>query len=228
MKRSEINKSIREFEATLRMHRFELPPFLSFTPEEWREKGPEYDEIRENALGWDITDFGEGHFETRGLYLITLRNGNVNNPRYPKPFAEKIMMLREGQTCPNHFHWSKMEDIINRGGGNLLFRMWNADENEKVDRVSPVKIHSDGCESTVPCGSEIILKPGQSMSISPRIYHEFTVQPGTGYVLIGEVSMCNDDNTDNCFEEAQGRFPPIVEDEPAYRLLCNEYPPAGS
>ena len=39
-------------------------------------------------------------------------------------------------------------------------------------------------------------------------------------------SLCNDDNTDNCFEEAQGRFPTIEEDEPAYRLLCTEYPPA--
>ena len=56
--------------------------------------------------------------------------------------------------------------------------------------------------------------------------HEFVIQPGTGYAVIGEVSMCNDDNTDNRFEEVQGRFPTIEEDEPPYRLLCNEYPPA--
>ena len=34
MKRSEINKHIREFERLLKEHRFELPPFLSFTPDE--------------------------------------------------------------------------------------------------------------------------------------------------------------------------------------------------
>ena len=146
MKRSEINRYIREFETNLRAYRFELPPFLSFTPEEWREKGHEYDEIRDNALGWDITDFGSGRFETRGLYLITLRNGNTHNAKYTKTYAEKIMMLRDGQMCPSHFHWSKMEDIINRGGGNLLFRLWNADKDEKPDRVSPVRIHSDGRE----------------------------------------------------------------------------------
>ena len=112
MKRSEINKCIKEFEAKLKEHRFELPPFLSFTPEEWQEKGHEYDEIRDNALGWDITDYGEGHFDTKGLYLITLRNGNVHNPKYTKTYAEKIMMLKEGQISPNHFHWIKMEDII--------------------------------------------------------------------------------------------------------------------
>jgi D-lyxose ketol-isomerase len=64
------------------------------------------------------------------------------------------------------------------------------------------------------------------MTLYPYTYHEFYVQPGTGYTIIGEVSMCNDDNTDNRFEDAQGRFPTIEEDEPAYRLLCNEYPPA--
>jgi D-lyxose ketol-isomerase len=75
-------------------------------------------------------------------------------------------------------------------------------------------------------GEEIILEPGQSLTLYPYYYHEFYVQPGTGYAIIGEVSMCNDDNTDNRFEDAQGRFPAIEEDEPAYRLLCNEYPPA--
>jgi D-lyxose ketol-isomerase len=46
-------------------------------------------------------------------------------------------------------------------------------------------------------------------------------------VLIGEVSMCNDDNTDNRFLNPLGRFPTIEEDEPPYRLLCNEYPKAA-
>ena len=226
MKRSEINKHIKEFEALLKDHRFELPPFLSFTPDEWREKGHEYDEIRDNALGWDITDYGEGRFETKGLYLITLRNGNVHNDKYTKTYAEKIMMLKEGQLSPNHFHWHKMEDIINRGGGNVGFRLWNADKDENVDRERPVKVFSDGRTYTVAPGEEIILKPGESLTLYPYYYHEFYVQPGTGYAIIGEVSMCNDDNTDNRFEEALGRFPTIEEDEPAYRLLCNEYPPA--
>ena len=225
MKRSEINKHIKEFEARLKEHRFELPPFLGFTPEEWRAKGHEYDEVRDNALGWDITDYGEGHFETKGLYLITLRNGNVHNKKYSKTYAEKIMMLKEGQVSPNHFHWNKMEDIINRGGGNIVFKLWNAAKDESLDS-SDVKIFSDGREYSVPAGSEVVLKPGQSLSLYPYCYHEFTIQPGTGYAVIGEVSMCNDDNTDNRFLEPLGRFPTIEEDEPPYRLLCTEYPPA--
>ncbi|MBR0106084.1 MAG: D-lyxose/D-mannose family sugar isomerase, partial [Lachnospiraceae bacterium] len=127
MKRSRINAAISTFEALLAEHRFALPPFLSFTPEEWAEKGAEYDEIRDNALGWDITDYGLGDFERIGLSLITLRNGNVRDPRYTKTYAEKIMMVLPDQLSPNHFHWHKTEDIINRGGGTLGFRLWNAD-----------------------------------------------------------------------------------------------------
>ena len=226
MKRSEINKCIKEFEARLKEHRFELPPFLSFTPEEWQEKGHEYDEIRDNALGWDITDYGEGHFDTKGLYLITLRNGNIHQDKYPKPYAEKIMMLRGGQTCPCHFHWHKMEDIINRGGGNVIFRLWNAGANELPDRRTPVTVHRDGRIYTVPAGEGIVIAPGESLTLHPGCYHEFTVGKADDYALIGEVSMCNDDETDNRFETPVGRFPAIEEDEPPYRLLCNEYPPA--
>ena len=63
MKRSEINRALQEMEATLKRCQINLPPFCHFTPGEWREKGHEYDEIRDNMLGWDITDYGQGDFE---------------------------------------------------------------------------------------------------------------------------------------------------------------------
>ena len=122
MKRSEINKIIKEFEGLLNEYKFALPPFCHFTPEEWAEKGHEYDEIRDNALGWDVTDYGEGDYDKKGLALITIRNGNVHNEKYTKVYAEKIMMIRGGQVSPNHFHWNKMEDIINREIGRASCR----------------------------------------------------------------------------------------------------------
>ena len=78
----------------------------------------------------------------------------------------------------------------------------------------------------VPAGSLVKLRPGESIYIQQRLYHDFVVEPGTGPVLLGEVSQCNDDNTDNRFAEPIGRFPTVEEDEPPYRLLCNEYPKA--
>lgn len=226
MKRSEINTCIREFEAVLQRHLFLLPPFLSLTPEEWAEQGSDYDEVRDNALGWDLTDFGSGDFYACGLYLITLRNGNPHRPEYPKPYAEKIMMLKGGQTCPCHFHWHKMEDIINRGGGKVIFRLWNAGADELPDRQAPVTVRRDGRVCTAAPGEDIEIGPGESLTLYPGCYHEFTVRPEDAYALIGEVSMCNDDEADNRFEKPVGRFPAIEEDEPPYRLLCNEYPPA--
>lgn len=206
-------------------HCFALPPFCNFTPEEWKEKGHEYDEIRDNMLGWDITDYGLGKFDEVGFSLITIRNGNTKMDKYTKTYAEKLLYIREGQTSPMHFHWTKMEDIINRGGGNVLIRVYNSTKDEKF-ADTPVTVHCDGREMVVPAGTQIRLTPGESISIYPYMYHDFEVEPGSGPVLLGEVSMCNDDNTDNRFYEPMGRFPKIEEDEPPYRLLCNEYPKA--
>ncbi len=223
MKRSEINSIIKEFEALLSRYSFALPPYLSFTPDEWKTLGAEYDEIRDCELGWDVTDYGLGDYNSVGLALITLRNGKMDDGRYIKTYAEKIMMLREGQLSPNHFHIHKMEDIINRGGGDVIFRLWQAADDDSLS-VSDVDVYRDGRHYKAPAGSDIILHPGESLTLYPRCYHEFTVKVGTGSALIGEVSKCNDDNTDNRFYEPIARFPSVVEDEAPYRLLCNEYP----
>ena len=227
MKRSEINRALKELEAMCEKHRCYLPPFCSFTPEQWQSAGHEYDEVRDCMLGWDITDYGQGDFDKVGFSLITLRNGNLKMQyRYAKTYAEKLIYLKEGQYSPNHFHWNKMEDIINRCGGTLLIRVYNSLPDESIDKVSDVTVHLDGCAVTVPAGTQVRLEPGMSISIQPRLYHDFEVEPGTGPIVIGEVSQCNDDNTDNRFNPPVGRFPTIEEDEPPYRLLCNEYPAA--
>ncbi|MDO4330277.1 MAG: D-lyxose/D-mannose family sugar isomerase [Lachnospiraceae bacterium] len=225
MKRSEINRAIRDMERLIKENGVALPPFCHWAPEEWNEKSEEYDEIRDNMLGWDITDYGLGDFEKVGFALITLRNGNQNNPKYKKVYAEKLLMLKEGQHSPMHFHWKKSEDIINRGGGTLIIHVYNDREGE-LD-TTEVLVNSDGRSYYVPAGTGVLLHPGESITLWPHQYHDFDVVPGTGDVLIGEVSMCNDDNTDNRFYENVGRFPAIEEDEPPYRLLCNEYPAAN-
>ena len=227
MKRSEINAALKRMERFCEDYKCYLPPFCHFTPEEWETKGHEYDEIRDCMLGWDITDYGLGRFDEVGFSLITIRNGSMNpSLPYPKPYAEKLLFLQEGQYSPNHFHWYKMEDIINRGGGNVLIRVHNSLPDESLDEVSDVTVHMDGQEITVPAGTQLLLTPGQSITIQPLLYHDFTVVPDSGDVLLGEVSQCNDDNNDNRFLPPVGRFPAIEEDEPPYRLLCGEYPPA--
>ena len=54
-----------------------------------------------------------------------------------------------------------------------------------------------------------------------RLYHKFW--GAEDRVLVGEVSMVNDDNADNRFYEPTGRFPEIKEDETPLYLLVNDY-----
>ena len=226
MKRSEINNAIKDMEALIKAHGFCLPPFAGWTAEDWKDKGHEYDEIRDTMLGWDITDYGLGDWNKTGMALITIRNGRHGSDIYTKTYAEKLLMVKEGQYSPMHFHWSKSEDIINRGGGTLIVKLYNSDENYGLADTD-VCVNSDGHTYYVKAGTDIYLEPGQSITLKPGTYHDFNVLTGSGDVLLGEVSMCNDDNNDNYFYEHVGRFPKIEEDEPVYRYLCNEYPKAN-
>ena len=83
-------------------------------------------------------------------------------------------------------------------------------------------VHMDGVRKCVPAGTKIRLTPGESLTVTPYLYHDFHVESGSGDVLLGEVSMCNDDENDNRFYEETRRFPQIEEDEAPYRLLCTE------
>lgn len=223
MKRSEINGLITEALTFFDQHRFLLPPFAYFTPEEWKKKNHEYDEIRRNKLGWDITDFGSGDYSKIGLFLFTVRNGNIKITGDEKVYAEKIMIVKEGQVTPFHFHWHKQEDIINRGGGNLMIQVYNATEKDEFS-TEDVEIQQDGRHFLVPAGSVLRLRPGESITMRRRMYHTFWGEEGCGTVLVGEVSQCNDDESDNRFYKPCGRFATIEEDAKPIHLLCNEYP----
>ena len=223
MKRSKINELIKEAIAFTNKMNFKLPPFAYWSKEDWESKSDEYDEIRDNMLGWDITDFGSGDFEKIGLLLFTIRNGSQKDERYKKTYAEKILISEVNQVTPCHFHWSKMEDIINRGGGELVIRVHNSTEDGRLDDTD-VTVYKDGRRYTVPAGSEVRLLPGESITLRQGLYHEFWAEREK--VLVGEVSMVNDDTSDNRFLVPAGRFPEIEEDVPATHCLATEYPTA--
>ena len=220
VKRSYINSLIIEAAAFFRNHAFHLPAWSGWDLVEWKANAVACSEIFKCSLGWDITDFSSGDFMRRGLVLFTLRNGDPAGAG--KSYAEKIMMARENQETPFHFHWNKMEDIINRGGGTLVFELHQADENGGF-RDAPFTIQVDGVTTDVKPGRPLCLAPGQSLCLEPGLYHRFYAKAGSGPVLCGEVSMVNDDQADNRFKESIGRFPGIVEDEPPIRLMVGDY-----
>jgi D-lyxose ketol-isomerase len=73
----------------------------------------------------------------------------------------------------------------------------------------------------LPAGGLLSLDPGESVTLLPGIWHAFWGEDAD--VLIGEVSMVNDDLTDNIFADPIGRFSQIEEDEPPLRLLVSDY-----
>jgi D-lyxose ketol-isomerase len=220
MRRSEVNKVLSESKALLDEMRFRLPPWSAWSPKDWRARRAECGEVVLNQLGWDVTDFGGGDFARRGLVLFTLRNGHPGRDR--KPYAEKAMVVGEGQETPMHCHRSKMEDIINRGGGLLVMELLSS-PGEEDGAPAPVVVRIDGCDRTVASGEKVVLGPGESICLPQGLYHRFYAEPGRGPVLAGEVSSVNDDVSDNRFLEPVGRFPDIEEDEDPLHLLVPDY-----
>jgi D-lyxose ketol-isomerase len=221
MKRSVINGYIREAIEFITRMQFALPPFAYWRPEEWKNKGAEYDEIRNNMLGWDLTDFGSGDYERLGLFLFTVRNGDINN-KSGKTYAEKLLIVKPGQLTPFHYHESKMEDIINRGGGGTLkIKLFHSICPHTLDKESDIPVSVDGRNYTVKAGAVVNLAGGESITIKQKVFHQFW--PDDTILLLGEVSMVNDDLTDNFFLEKRGRFPAIEEDEEPLHLLVGDY-----
>lgn len=220
MKRSEVNSIISEAKQFFALHRFNLPEWAYWSPDEWKGKTDICSEIIENKLGWDITDFGSMDFRNTGLTLFTIRNGNWD--KKDKTYCEKIMIAAEDQVTPMHFHRKKMEDIINRGGGNLVMLLYNSTAGGNLSNTK-VEVQVDGVKTTVNAGDPLILSPGQSITLFPGLYHKFFGERGKGPVLTGEVSMVNDDENDNRFYEKVGRFPEIKEDTEPIHLLVNDY-----
>lgn len=220
MRRSEINRRIADAEAFFDGMGFRLPPWSRRSPREWKGWRESESEIADNMLGWDLTDFGSGDFDRIGLLLFTLRNGRIGGDA--KPYAEKAMIVGEGQETPLHFHWSKMEDIIVRGGGRLVMQLWASTPEEGLSD-EPVRLRVDGALRELPAGASLVLSPGESVCLEPGVYHRFFAEEGSGRVLAGEVSAVNDDKADNRFRDPVGRFPEIEEDEEPYRLLVSDY-----
>ncbi|MGZ3629924.1 MAG: D-lyxose/D-mannose family sugar isomerase, partial [Ktedonobacteraceae bacterium] len=166
MKRSEINAIIRDADAFLRLSGFYLPPFAYWTPEDWQSKRKLAHEIIDRRLGWDVTDFGQGDYRNVGLCVFTLRNGSPENltTHRGKTYAEKILIVDRNQVTPMHFHRVKMEDIINRGGGNLVVQLYNSTPDEGLDS-SDVIVNTDGLKHTIQAGGKVILHPGESITI---------------------------------------------------------------
>jgi len=221
VKRSVINDVVAEASAFISAHGFILPPFADWSPEEMA--APEAAPLRARGVGWDVTDYNQGRFAELGLTLFTARNGDAADLATGRGmlYAEKIMISRKDQLSPMHRHIVKAEDIINRGGGTLIIELFAPAADLSIDREAEVTVPVDGRLRTLPAGGELALAPGESVTLTPGVWHAFWAEKGD--VLIGEVSTVNDDLTDNVFDPPLPRFSEVEEDESPARLLVSDY-----
>ncbi len=149
---------------------------------------------------WDVTDFGLGDWRRFGLVLLNLAEESE--------YCEKLMYARQGMVTPAHTHRLKKEDIICRWG-ELRIRVWSGLPSNAGD--SPVSLKRNGLSITLASRAELVLQPGERVTLLPGVFHEF--EPASPECIIGEVSTANDDVNDNVFVDPDvGRFPQ-VEDE---------------
>ena len=130
MKRSEINKAIQTAKEMMEKYSWTLPHWAYWSKSDYENKSELREYLNKHQMGWDVTDFGLGQFDTMGITLFCIRNGIQGNNN-DKPYAEKLLFMKEGQEIPFHSHKVKLEDIINRGGGELAIEFVEVDENQK-------------------------------------------------------------------------------------------------
>jgi len=222
MKRSRVNAIMAEADEMIRRYGFVLPPFAYWSPDEMRARVAGT-RIAASRMGWDITDYGKGEYDRMGLFLFTLRNGELSDLTRGRGmcYAEKLLISKQDQFSPMHTHVIKAEDIINRGGAMLAIKLCGVDGAGHCDESVGVTVLCDGVPREVAGGDTILLAPGESVTLLPGQYHEFWGEGGD--VLIGEVSTVNDDVTDNVFRDPIGRFAEIEEDEAPTHLLVSDY-----
>ena len=223
MKRSVINRIMAEADEMIAAHGFVLPPFARWSPEEFVRQKDEARHVIDARCGWDITDFGAGRYDEMGLFLFTLRNGLLADLQKGGGmcYAEKLLISRRDQLSPMHTHVLKAEDIINRGGATLVVELFGSDDAGRFDGDAGGTVWCDGIRRDYAPGDRLHLAPGESVTLRPGDWHAFWGADGD--VLIGEVSTVNDDETDNIYRDAIGRFSEIEEDEAPTHLLVSDY-----
>ncbi len=177
MRRSDINRQIEFAKGFAASHARVLPEWADWSIGDYEGRADVASYLHERHMGWDITDFGSGDFARRGLVLFCLRNG-IQGRSHERPYAEKMLVVNEGQETPFHHHKVKLEDIINCAGGNLMIEFINPSHIDE-----PITVRSDGIPIALAAREPLRLRPGQSVTVERGIAHRFYGEPGHGPVL---------------------------------------------
>ena len=222
MKRSEINEAILLAVDFMQAYRFQLPKWATWRQTNWEHCGPEAEEIRKCALGWEISDFGRGRFGELGALRFVLRRGDPARGNQRKPYEETISLAQVQQVMPMHCHLERMQDIINRGGGDVVVQVQMADATGRPDDKNRVPVSVNGIIYNLKPGGLVRLAPGDSITLRPGIYHKYWAERAGA--LVGVVGSSASNPPDCRYLEDLAWETEIEDDEPPVHLLSHEYP----
>ena len=104
---------------------------------------------------------------------------------------------KRARTHEGHEGLLELNDKLeNRAGGDLCIQLYNATADEQLADTDVI-VSVDGLRRTFTAGGILRLKPGESLTLPTRVFHKFWAEGSR--VMMGEVSMINDDQNDNCF-----------------------------
>ena len=222
MKRSFLDARIEAMLVACARHGQRLPPFALWGEDDYRAAAAAARRIAERGLGWNIVEFKRDSFAAEGLSVFTLRMGDWRRlaDGRGRLYAEKVMYAEDGQRTPHHYHVVKTEDVINRGGGRFVIELVKVDRGgaplkERFRAVKDVKALDLGP------GDRVTLEPGESLTLEPFVAHAFWAEGDA--VLAGEVSLVNDDTSDNYFLPPLAAPAPIEEDQPKRYLTVRDH-----
>jgi D-lyxose ketol-isomerase len=222
MRRSFIDRRIEAMLEQCGRHGFALPPFARWDEAQYRAHASTARRIGEAGLGWNVVEFKRGAYREQGLTIFTSRMGDWRGlaAGAGRLYAEKAMLAEDGQRTPHHFHVVKTEDILNRGGARFVVELFRVDSRGmRLDER--LQVLKDAHLLDLAPGARVSLDPGESLTLEPFVAHSFWAEGGP--VLAGEISLANDDASDNYFLPPLGPFAPIIEDAPMRYVTVRDH-----
>ena len=222
VKRSFIDARIDRMLELCGRHGVALPPFALWREADFRANSDAARLIAGRGIGWNVVEFKPGLFAREGLTLFTLRMGDWRQlgAGRGRLYAEKAIVAEDGQRAPHHYHVVKTEDIVNRGGARFVVELFKVDA-EGAPLKERFQALKDVTVVDLNPGDQVRLEPGESLTLEPFIAHAFWAEGGA--TVAGEVSLANDDATDNYFLPPLDPPSPIDEDAPARYVTVGDH-----
>ena len=220
MQRSRINTLLADAEDFLAACRVALPPFAFWTPDEFERRVRDgHERLVAAGMGWLVSDFGLDDFAADGVVGFCSCSGT--DQQDGRTYAERHLVLREGQRIPHRFHRRRCKDLINCGPGNLCLCLHRTNPDDGLDETANVQVQVDGLTRKLAPGARLVLRPGERALIEPVIFHQCRAEQDD--LVAREVSSATDEESDTLFLPQVGLAAAIEEDEMPRRLLVSDY-----